>query len=348
MENLQRINLREFLAILHSGFSGLTQSDFMLEIFAALCGEENPSIMDYTADDEENFNKKGSPKLPDGLRNGDDDGYRNQIYKADKLTNPIRRHIRENKNYNTFEAYMDRVSEAMFSIFCEGFKIPVTVEKTEMYRAIFEQFMLFANTNEYSIPNTIPLYLGVQETDAPDEAEQDVSITDEDEQVAKIEDDETPSPIDLLLPAPRLSAEIRIRKKRKFAEVINAKPGDVVDARMQIRNTTGEISKLGVGITLAGGLALIENSASLYSSYYDGNLLGDIITRTTNIGVYAKYSFIRKTGWAEIVFRIKVDDNVPIGKRLEILNAVSAYDKSNHLASETAIRKTYIRIVKND
>ena len=95
---VQQMRFCDFLNILHDNISyTCSQSQFILELFSALCGEKNPC--------KANIKHPFSPALPEGLGN-DDPKHRNKLYgkSADYkgLTHTVKEHIRANRNKKTF------------------------------------------------------------------------------------------------------------------------------------------------------------------------------------------------------------------------------------------------------
>jgi hypothetical protein len=154
---------------------------------------------------------------------------------------------------------------------------------------------------------------------------------------------------------PWIAAGLQQNGAGNYVKEVTAKPGEVVNAHMQIRNTTGSDVKFGIGLTLANGLTEVDGSAKLNSSVYTGQALGKISGgQTTNIGLFGTFnnSATNPTGWAEVEYKVKVTDIDKLPKcganRLEILNAVTAYDKgSNTIVSDTELYYTYVTVQGN-
>jgi len=141
----------KFLIILYNNSANnhsSNKSEYVLEIFSALCGEENPLNNEYklpsNSDNSAEYNLKGSSKMPNSLRNGDP-SYRNRLYLKKELTNSIKTHIRKNANENTFITYLDKViTFEYFPKLCNDFNIYNILDKSIVYKAIYKYFLKFA------------------------------------------------------------------------------------------------------------------------------------------------------------------------------------------------------------
>lgn len=137
----------DFLNILHDNLSyTLSQSQFILELFSALCGEENPC--------KANIKHPFSPALPEGLGN-DDPKHRNKLYgkSADYkgLTHTVKEHIRANNNKKTFLNYLENGYKNKVADLCDAFEVTKSIKKDTIFEGIYEQFMEYANNDEDDI-----------------------------------------------------------------------------------------------------------------------------------------------------------------------------------------------------
>lgn len=147
----------DFLNILHDNTSyTLSQSQFILELFSALCGETDPSA--------KNTKSSFSNALPEGLK-GNDSGYRNRLYNGNHpkykgLSHLIKKHIRKNNNKDTFIAYLDDVYKNNMANLCTAFGVSKAIDKTKIFEMIYKQFMDYAtNDNDdatFKLKNVSP------------------------------------------------------------------------------------------------------------------------------------------------------------------------------------------------
>lgn len=131
----------DFLNVLHDNTSyTLSQSQFILELFSALCGEENPC----KANNKNSF----SNTLPEGLCS-DDPKYRCILYNGNNtryngLSHIIKTHIRANSNKETFLAYLETVYKNKIGDLCDAFGVTKIIKKATIFEGIYEQFMDYA------------------------------------------------------------------------------------------------------------------------------------------------------------------------------------------------------------
>ncbi len=134
---------------------------------------------------------------------------------------------------------------------------------------------------------------------------------------------------------------------------VTANPGEVLNANMQIRNTTGQRVKFVIGLKLAEGLSLVEGSAKLNSSAYTGHPLGNITSydNPNGIGTFGLFNNdqTNPTGWAEIEYKVRVADVNKLAKcganKIEIINAVTAHDPStDKIVSDTEGTYNYVTV----
>lgn len=147
----------DFLNILHDNTSyTLSQSQFILELFSALCGEENPC----KANNKNSF----SNALPEGLCS-DDPKYRCILYNGNNtryngLSHIIKTHIRANNNKETFLAYLETVYKNKIGDLCDAFGVTKIIKKATIFEGIYEQFMDYAtNDNDdatFKLKNVSP------------------------------------------------------------------------------------------------------------------------------------------------------------------------------------------------
>lgn len=142
----------DFLNKLYERFYCSNQSQFVLEIFSALCGETNPAYANRP--DDFAF----SSCLPSGL-SGNDATSRKRLYGNNNryhgLTNPIKKYIKANANKATFIAYCEAVASVDgFKGLCDSFDVSPDTKKALVFEGIFEQFLEFVKSNEDSAPNT--------------------------------------------------------------------------------------------------------------------------------------------------------------------------------------------------
>ena len=135
----------EILRINSSYTHSSNRSEYVLEIFSALCGESDPLVVNYS--DWEKHDLIGSPKLPDALRNNEPSN-RNKLYHAKKLTKPIQIYVRRNAKEDTFTDYLDNVvSSECLPILCKALKIPETYKPYIVFKIVYEYFLKIAYGN---------------------------------------------------------------------------------------------------------------------------------------------------------------------------------------------------------
>lgn len=141
----------DFLKKLYDHSPCSNQGQFVLEAFSALCGEENPaSVNQESTSGYVEF--RYSDCLPVGLC-GEDGTFRKRLFGGNKkyqgLTDPIKAHIRANKNKNTFIAYCHSfVSEHELSRLCADFEVPDTTGRAIFFEALFDQFMEYSKSQD--------------------------------------------------------------------------------------------------------------------------------------------------------------------------------------------------------
>ena len=147
------MEFRNFINFLYSIYRRNNQAQFVLEIFAAICGESDP-IGTSIQTNENRFNAIGSVHLPHALSNVDE-SYRKSLFGGTKycgLTKSIRQHILQYKNLQTFVAYSESIlSEVQFLDMCSQIDVPIYFTRNILFEAVFEQFMEFAkNDNDFA------------------------------------------------------------------------------------------------------------------------------------------------------------------------------------------------------
>ena len=144
----------DFLTKIYKKSARSNQSQFVLEIFSAVCGEEEPLL----ANDE----KEGlySKSLPDGLT-GYDSTYRKRFFGGAKYTGlsaPIKKHILSHKNQDTFLKYMATIlTESNISELCVDFGISMYTEKEAFFAGLFNQFVEFAKNKKDAADDIIQI-----------------------------------------------------------------------------------------------------------------------------------------------------------------------------------------------
>ncbi len=135
----------DFLNILHDNISyTCSQSQFILELFSALCGETKPIST--------NKQSPFSDALPAGLR-GNDSGYRNRLYngnhpKYNGLSHPIKEHIRANSNKDTFFDYLENGYKNKVADLCDAFGVSNDVDKDTLFDMIYAKFVAYAHNKK--------------------------------------------------------------------------------------------------------------------------------------------------------------------------------------------------------
>ena len=132
----------DFLNKLYERFPCSNQGQYVLEIFSALCGETNPVNSNKPSD------YAFSSHLPSGL-SGNDQTSRKRLYGGTSrykgLTNPVKKHIKNHANRETFVAYCEAsVAVEDFSALCGDFGVSVDAGRNKVFDGIFEQFIEFA------------------------------------------------------------------------------------------------------------------------------------------------------------------------------------------------------------
>jgi hypothetical protein len=133
----------DFLKKLYERFPCSSQDRFVLEVFSALCGETEPIKSN-------NDNAYHSDTLPDGLT-GIDGTYRKRLFGGNKkyngLSAPIKGHILEHKNVDTFIAYCAAsVSETEFSALAADFGVSDVTDRFAVFYGLYCQFLEFSNS----------------------------------------------------------------------------------------------------------------------------------------------------------------------------------------------------------
>jgi len=139
----------DFINILKES-SCLSQGQFILEIFSALCGEENPKIENHEA-----INSSGKTKcsshLPIALSNEGDSSYRKRLFqgnnkKYEGLSAPIKADILKKQNKKTFLSYCELTfSDTVTNDLCKNLGIS-DKPRDVLFLAIYNQFIEFAKS----------------------------------------------------------------------------------------------------------------------------------------------------------------------------------------------------------
>jgi hypothetical protein len=139
-----------------------------LEIFSALCGEENPLGTNKEASERRDESTRiiFSQYVPEGLR-GNDPKHRKNLYVTSdpdygRMSHTIKDHILIHNKEATFVSYLNKAITTKYFHLCKEFGVPDTTEKTTMFKAIFEQFMLYANAEEDDVPNNIAAFVKIK------------------------------------------------------------------------------------------------------------------------------------------------------------------------------------------
>jgi hypothetical protein len=130
------IQFCDFITKLKPCFTDQSQDIFVLDIFSALCNGDRPvGLSGIDASHRKAlFNKGGK--------------YRG-------LTKPIKAHIRENNNSETFIAYCESsVATSKFGELCTAFDAPHNTSRTMLFKAIFANFVEFAKSSDDFTSNT--------------------------------------------------------------------------------------------------------------------------------------------------------------------------------------------------
>jgi hypothetical protein len=131
------VKFSEFIKMLKPRFPKMSQERFASHIFAALCGDPDPVA---------NNKEDSSVYLPEGLR-GIDESYRKKLYieKFGGLSQPIKTHIKEKQNPNTFIAYCEKaITSTEYPKLAAAFGLSETTNRTAVYYGLFKQFIEFA------------------------------------------------------------------------------------------------------------------------------------------------------------------------------------------------------------
>ena len=147
----------EFLNKLYDNSHKPGKDLYLVQLFSALCGDCEP-FKNVVPDKYSGKESKCSSAVPPGLT-GSDPTYRRRFYKkASKgLTKPLKNHINEHKNCDTFVGYLKIiVLPESFSELCKSFGVSKTVDTSVMYKAVFEQFLVFALSPHHDVDNIIP------------------------------------------------------------------------------------------------------------------------------------------------------------------------------------------------
>lgn len=146
----------EFLEILRNNCTKRNQSQYVLEIFSALCGEKNPR--DNNKEGSCNNQKykyidfECSTLLPNVLQ-GKEPKCRKQLYLSSKkykgLSQRIKDHILNCNNKETFVAYLKKVaSSRQFLKLRDAFYISDDVKIDSVFEFIYEIFLEFAHSTD--------------------------------------------------------------------------------------------------------------------------------------------------------------------------------------------------------
>jgi hypothetical protein len=141
----------EFIGNLYPHYACNDQGRFVLQIFSALCGESNPiELSKETTSIYSEF-------LPLGLRGNDPKARKNLFNKNSAgLTAPIREHIINNNNKNSFLSYSEfAIGVTEFTELCGSLTVKKPIERSTLFIAIFEQFLEFAKTQSNDVVNII-------------------------------------------------------------------------------------------------------------------------------------------------------------------------------------------------
>lgn len=174
----QRMRFCEFIRKLYNSFPCSNQGQFVLEIFSALCGETNPA-----GENQESSNKtrdfRCSNFLPVGLA-GEDPTYRKRLFgrakKYNGLSAPIKAYIQGNKNKETFIAYCDSsISSNGFPKLCESLGVHISLDRTLLFKAIYEQFLEFAISKNDEVNFILPDSIDLLQNNPKDNTPEDLT-----------------------------------------------------------------------------------------------------------------------------------------------------------------------------
>jgi len=163
----------DFISALFKESSSSSQSQFVLEIFSALCGEPNPKTVNYEAtekDDKWNF----SDFLPDGLSNPDDATYRKRLFQNRQkggLSSSIKTDILKSPNKTTFLSYCKSAfSDTVTETLCKNLGISNKPQDV-LFTAIYNQFLEFAKSPHDDVNSVMDKFDITRNNNLPDRNE---------------------------------------------------------------------------------------------------------------------------------------------------------------------------------
>jgi hypothetical protein len=134
----------DFLNKLYERFPCSNQGQFVLEVFSALCGENDPVNSNRPND------YAFSGCLPAGLSGNDSTSRKRLFGTTDRykgLTNPTKKHIKENANKDTFIGYCEaNIAVENFKGMCDDFSVSSDSGRALVFEGIFGVFMEFARS----------------------------------------------------------------------------------------------------------------------------------------------------------------------------------------------------------
>jgi uncharacterized repeat protein (TIGR01451 family) len=145
---------------------------------------------------------------------------------------------------------------------------------------------------------------------------------------------------------PTIVAGLQHEGDGDYIKEITAKPGEIINAKFQVYNTTGREIALSVDVSLAEPFTVVPDSTVLYNiTNPDGIVINDL-TEWRDIGVYNEYDEEQNVGWATVAFKIQVPSADKLASGTNICNvavATTGYDEQGNIATDTEVY--YLSIV---
>jgi hypothetical protein len=141
------MKFNEFISMLYENSACSNQARYVLQLFAALCGENEP-VKTSESDGIEKYDSCGSPLLPKALRSMDETT-RKRLFASDcsGLTAPICEHILAHNNIETLKSYLNsQISQDNYLHLCSTLAVSTENERDVIFSALFEQFIEFAKS----------------------------------------------------------------------------------------------------------------------------------------------------------------------------------------------------------
>jgi uncharacterized repeat protein (TIGR01451 family) len=138
---------------------------------------------------------------------------------------------------------------------------------------------------------------------------------------------------------PTIIFGVRHIGETEYVGNIAAEPGEIVEAAVQVYNTTGQIADINgqINLDVDGVLSIVPDSATLTTAKGAASTGGDI-TEQHSWGVMDIYSENQNQGWGTLYFKVQVEtaDKLRPGvNSYHFGGQITAYDENGEIISDT-------------